>query len=468
MKNKEKIIDVLEIIFKLMFMTVGLLQYSSLTAGTIIISIVQWPTVALGGLLLLWRLIHFRDYTRQRGIWLLIAFAASFVLSLVLNMSYGVYAGVRTFIFLCFEVGLLFAFDIKSPQEKVLRHTRILAIYFIAATAVLSLISFGLMAAGYCKIFEPEKGSPYPTYVIGFAWGRLFGAYWDPNIGSVMAVLAILLSVPLFIKHKNVFVRIVLVLNIVLELFYVEFSDSRCGKVCIMIGFFVLALLYSLKLLRTKKAALKVLLSVAVAAVVSVVAVLSVSLCGEIYTAVMTNPGNPNGSHQIIGREQDIAHDVSNRRFDIWGSAMEIFKSSPMVGVSHDNVVDYAKDHMPDTYILTNDHMVFASMHNVLFDILVAQGAIGILLYLAAVLTVAVSVIRKYSAFVSDEHCFGYSALFALVVTVFASSMFMTEIVYVITPLTLMFWPALGCLSSFAAQLKNPEASQAALSEEKA
>ena len=70
-------------------------------------------------------------------------------------------------------------------------------------------------------------------------------------------------------------------------------------------------------------------------------------------------------------------------RSDIWKSAIEVFLTSPVVGVSHNNVLAYVYDNVPNSYLVTNDHMDFDSMHNVFFDILVGQGVIGLAIYLA-------------------------------------------------------------------------------------
>ena len=59
MTRREKLTDIGEIIFKLMFLTVGFLQYSSLTFGNPVISWIQWPMLALGVVLLAFR---FKDW----------------------------------------------------------------------------------------------------------------------------------------------------------------------------------------------------------------------------------------------------------------------------------------------------------------------------------------------------------------------------------------------------------------------
>ena len=66
--------------------------------------------------------------------------------------------------------------------------------------------------------------------------------------------------------------------------------------------------------------------------------------------------------------------DVSNRRRDIWKSAIEVFASSPVVGVGHNTLLPYVRAEQPKSYLINNDHMEFTSMHNTFLDVLVAQG----------------------------------------------------------------------------------------------
>lgn len=449
MTRKEKIVDIGEIVFKILFLTVGFLQYSSLTFGRPVISWVQWPMLILGAALIVYRLQYWRELAHAADTWLLLAFAAAYAGSSLVNLRYGWYDNARFFVFLVFQITLLYFYSRTSSPERSRRHTEICAWYYVSVTALLSLLSFVFLFCGIAAIYEQEVG---PTYNIGFWWGRLFGAYWDPNIGAVMAGICCLLCVGLFVRHRGKAVRVFLIANIVLQLLYIEFSDSRAGKVCLYASAAVLTFLYALRRLKNKSTARRVALSAVCVAVVSVVLVVFVNGSGKVYNAVVEDMQETDEAfpYELIGREEDFAQDVSNRRFDIWGSALELFRCSPAVGVSHGNIVAYAQENLPDTYILNNDHMVFNTMHNVWIDILASQGILGLGLFLAAAIRIAVIILRKMPAFFANEHFYTYAALFSVLVAAVVSSLFMTELVYVISPLTLMFWIAAGCLSHAA------------------
>ena len=70
-KTYETILWYFELIVKLGMLTVGFLEASSLTFGKPVVSIFLWPTVFGGGLVLLLRLIHWKEYWKSKNFFLL-------------------------------------------------------------------------------------------------------------------------------------------------------------------------------------------------------------------------------------------------------------------------------------------------------------------------------------------------------------------------------------------------------------
>mgnify|MGYP000175836823 FL=1 len=48
--------------------------------------------------------------------------------------------------------------------------------------------------------------------------------------------------------------------------------------------------------------------------------------------------------------------DISNQRFQLWASAIEVGLSRPLTGISFYGIVPYTEKNFPDTYIVNNDH----------------------------------------------------------------------------------------------------------------
>ena len=160
-----------------------------------------------------------------------------------------------------------------------------------------------------------------------------------------------------------------------------------------------------------------------------------------------------------IGRQSnDINGDVSNRRFAIWGSGLEIFKSKPLTGVTFRNYVPYAEDKLPDTYIVHNDFDKFRSMHNSFVDILVSQGILGVVIIAAYIILVLVLIFKNFFKFKGEKYKY-HTVLLSIIAPIFASMMFYSETFYMNTGGAFLFWLALGYLIQSVTS-KNSEAKE--------
>lgn len=500
METKRKtIIWWLELIAKLGLLTVGFLEASSLTFGKPVISLFLWPTVLLGSILVLVRLIHWKHYWKSKNFFLLLAFCISYALSTVVNIRYGWYTNVRTLIWCVFLFFLVYCYRTEDSVQENEKQFQILAVYYIVMNALLSILSFSFMITGYSQIYYQEVG---PIYYIGFHWGRLYGAYWDANIGAVMSCVGILLSVGFIRTKRSTWIRVLAVLNIVLEIFYIAFSDSRTGQLCLCVA----TLLYTFLTIWEKKkihvAVLGALVGVVVAFLIPVGIKKTYNMLStapktqksEVVQATsiedttvqiteadsatsesvqktksdMTElesketqasnetqaPQETQAPAQVVGRAEEYAGDITNRRSDIWKSAIEIFLTSPVVGVGHNNVLAYVYENVPDSYLITNDHMDFDSMHNVFFDILVGQGVIGIIIYLAMAVLFFITIVKNWKKILKNSSRMCISCFVILMVMV-AASFVMTEIVYVTSPMATVFWMSMGCLIQAASTSAN-------------
>ena len=161
--------------------------------------------------------------------------------------------------------------------------------------------------------------------------------------------------------------------------------------------------------------------------------------------AIAMQEGKLTGTETVIRQSDDISSDLTNRRFDIWKSAVDIFLANPAFGVGHNTVLAYVEAEQPDSYLINNDHMHFASMHNTFFDVLVAQGAAGFALYLAMAILFVVVILKDRSRIFEQTEGQGI-VMFALVAATVCASCFMSEIVYVCSPMSFMFWMALSVM----------------------
>ncbi len=459
-----------ELIAGLGLMTVGFLQACSLTFGKSIISMVLWPTIGLSAILCLYRFIHLPRYWKSRQFWVIVAFCLSFLLSTVLNMAYGWYDNLRTLVMQGILFFLIYCYR-PDQREETLRRNHIFTGYYLIACAILSLVGFGYMILGKGEIFFPAEEA-VPLYYTGFHWGRLYGIYWDPNIGALMCCLSAVLALDIFRRRKLLWMRLVLGFLVALDVLYIAFSDSRTGQVALAVG------MGAYVLLRMSRSKWKKYTVVGVAVALAVSALLPVGIKAGYNALATTTASEPAGAPEetasgpeepaaepatepatepavVVGREEEYQGDISNRRLDIWKSALDIFATSPAFGVGHNTILAYVEQNLPDSYLINNDHMRFESMHNTFLDVLVAQGAVGLILYLMMAIGFFVTIIKHWEKICQVTNGESY-ALFAILIAMVAASFFLSEIVYVCSPMSFLFWMALGSLMQ-ATQVENTE-----------
>lgn len=476
-----KIIDIIEFLFKLCFLIYGLASFNSFTAHTKFISFILFTSGLLAIILLLYRIINFRRFIHNKLLWLSMAFMLSYIVSFLLNIEYANTNGIKTLIFMGMQFCLLLATDERKTFKDQKSELKIILTFFNVYMFVSAISSIVLLFCGYSNIVE-RNGQ---RILSGIVWGRLWGVFVDPNYGAVLAAMAVIISLYAIAKYKNVLLRIVSIVNICAQIAYIDFSDSRTGLVVLLVALFVYFVCFFISLNIPLKLPLKSIICIALALLVSVSAFYAVNSVNKMYNVVISykyqtdingtssenkigsdgnssnndnsttiddtssvdpNSGKDNTKFIEIGRGEDIEHDISNRRFDLWKSAIETVKIVPLFGVSFENVVDFVKDHFPDTYLINNDHGVFNNYHNVLFNVLVGQGLVGFIILLIMIAYAGISLIKiVYRAFGTEDYLL-CAMLFALLVLALASAMFLSDIIYVISVNMMMFWYLLGTI----------------------
>ena len=131
----------IELFAGLGFMTVGFFQDCSLTFGTAIISLALWPTLFLSATVCVYRLLHFKTYSKSRGFWLIAALCVTYLLSTFLNRQYGWYENIRTLIMQGILFLMVYCYK-ESRSAEDIRKRRVWIGFYLSACAVLTVMSF--------------------------------------------------------------------------------------------------------------------------------------------------------------------------------------------------------------------------------------------------------------------------------------------------------------------------------------
>lgn len=490
--NKSNIWKNLELISVIGMLLVGFLQACSFTFGKKIISYCLWPTLILGFFVCLHNLFCIKKYKKDKLLGFLLLFIVTYAISIVLNFKYGYYDNVRTLVWFTMLVFIVYLNE--SMHEDTSKHLLVIMIAYLIGVLVLNVASFYTMFTGTWSFVLPKVSQSAPVYYLGFVWGRLYGVYWDANIGATMCAIAILVSLELFIKSKNKGMKLFAIISLVLSFFYIVFSDSRTGLLGLAAGLFFWLLLYMYKskkfMVQFCKVLVIVILTVGAnlgskslfnylqAQGITHIAVHTVednsftnfdinqnlngvdtkeeqranTQTNNETTEEQSNEASNATQENNVGRSNEYKSDISNRRFDIWKSAIEIFKTKPLFGITHNNVIKYTKDNLPNTYIINNNHQDFESMHNTFLDVLVSQGLLGEISYILIIGYIVVKMImnRKIIFQNANKFCTPIAVFFCMM----AVSCVMTEIVYVTSPMATMLWLY---IRKFMEEIKNAE-----------
>ena len=442
----ERLVKIFEIFFKVGFMLYAILSYNSLTYGTVIISLIMWPVVGIGLLLLAYRIIYFKQYIKTPLIIILIAFFLSFILSTVINYQFELKQNIINGLFLAFYFFLLYANDLSVETKKVLKEFRIVSFVFLFYMLISVVISLSLMIAGYGNVRKLADGY---EVVSGFVWGRLYGVFLDPNCGAVMACISIFLSVFFMSKVVKKSVKALGIINILLMLSFIAFSDSRTGRLCLGItsGIYLYCLLIKRKKDGIGKWGYFRIIIISVAAV-AVMTSIPKGIAAS-YNTVQGHLATERGDIDKIERAYDLGQDPSNRRFDIWKSGIEIFSENKLWGTSYNGIRPYARENMPQTYIVNNTQTDFKNLHNEFLNVLVSQGIVGGVLLVILVIKCCSIVLSTFFKVNTLDFPVTCVILISLLCIGIESMLVAAGMFYYNVPSTNLFWMYLGYLIFF-------------------
>lgn len=428
----------LDIIFKIWFLVYTMLSVCNFFYGKSIISYIMWPMIFLGCGLILWRIIHFKDYFVMPDCGWLIFMCASFLISMVWNYKFGLKDNIVTFVFWCFYFFLLYCRNKNDTVDEIKKEFNIISGLYLAYVNIGIIISLLMLMTGYQHVYTNQRGYEVAA---GFIWGRLWGIFIDPNFASVMISAAICLNCYYWRKFKNKIVRLLLIVSCCLGILFIAFSDSRTGRVCLAVIVLVQGVIWILYFNKKAKLKYKIIITAGIICLSLFVSYLP-KLTSNTYNYVKSITSEET-TGKLVERGYDVESDVSNRRFDIWKSGIEIALSSPIVGTSFGGLRAYAEENLPETYIVNNDYKEFNTLDNELLNILAGQGIIGIIAGIGLIVTILNKIFSNILKLKKDEFLL-VSCIVAIAASISASAMFRAAMFYHSSPNANLFWLLLG------------------------
>lgn len=447
--KEEKLIKVertLSFTFKILFLLYLFFQSMIIFHRTPFVSIALWGTMFFGVAACCFRIIFFRRFIQTEGIVLLGLFLVSYAVAILANMKYGVKSDAINWLILALTIAVVYLQDAWRDKKCVRKEISIISLIYTIILDLSVVISLVMLVIPYGKVIYFED---YQLN-IGFVENRLWGVFIDPNLASVFSVVAIVIAISNIIRKKY---RIFSIFTIVLLLFYIGVADSRTGMLGLFFGIAFLSFMaLQKKLAMVKHKIVRYSVCVCVALVVGYVAASIPGTLQEGYNTLATVEENDDDNSRVIKRDYDMSEDVSNKRFDIWKSGLEIFSTKPLTGIAFHHLQDYADTILPKTY-LAQEGVNFSHLHNELLNVLISQGIPGLIIILLFAGTSIKSVFKRYSDLSEDEF-YEYTGMITCLLSMSIGMMLQQGVLYSYMPMNIIFWMFLGYMRT---DLKSKE-----------
>lgn len=387
--------------------------------------------------------------TSRNVIWLAVFWLVCAVSSAI-NARYGIIGNIRNLVWLAISFFLLYPVDQKRTPKSVIKEIKYIGNIIIAVWLVACGVSIAMfvLQVGYYVDVYPDSFAR-----LGFIEGRLFGIFEDPNCAAVVAVIAIIFSIFNLRYVEKKLMKVLYVCSIFINFCYIVLSGSRTAAVAAIIvvflaAYFMLRRKYALTKLNEVFGQIVLFLAAALCSVLLIFSfifarkVLSYlpEIVNSTFESSSVSETRPRKHIDITREDVSNSTDVSNCRFKIWLSALELFKSKPIFGTSPRNMRTYAKESFPTGFIAQRSYAV----HNAYLDVLTSTGLLGALALLIFLMKYLIDVVRFLFVNLDNKNYNLVLFSFLNVATVGISAFFLSEIFFVSTIGVLTFWLNLG------------------------
>lgn len=433
-----------------------------------------------------------KEFLNNKTYLLLLMFILSYVLSIIFNYVYDLKTSIKVLIWLVTNMFFTNSFmylanenQLKNELKKIIT----LLVILVGICNVLNIIQLISKTTGTIKSFDGQ------LIVTGISsWGRFYGVFYDPNYASVICTIAFISGIYLISKYRSIILKVIIIINNIMSYTYICFCQSRSGLMTFAIGLTAFCVLYFVNNNKNK-----IIRLITIIMCVSMITLLVPNSILNFYNNAktiehenntitntdvdikkeeQTNKDNKRIIDKIIDTSKDLENenqekqndnkeektptinrkdnskDISNRRFDIWKSGIEIFKISPIYGVGYGNVESFAKNRLPETYVVNNSFSNFRVFHNFIIDIIVNQGIVGLIIITILGIKIIIDII-KYKILSNKANNQEIALILASLTSICVSGMFLSQIFYVNNAVTFMFWLMFGYLNYYIRRKTN-------------
>lgn len=482
-------------VFATAYLLLAFGTFNILTTETILITYFSHFVKIAGLVIIAAALFNRKSYLLDLRTILSACFILIFGISCFISKDFGGLGNnLKGLIWVLLEMLVLFCVNRSLVENK--KWIQRFMILLISISSIFVIVSIWMAIVGFMYI-PPNLGSN--MYWAGMCSGRLYGFYTDPNYGGIIAIITIFSLLYLLTNNRNTLKVFVAIILIALQIVYISLSGSRTTLVALLSTCSLVIFAVIFRYISSKHKASRISKKIFT---IIISASLSLLTCGLIYGCIFLSSNayekfepkilkllngpisDPiqlfprdfankvceecgleiitpeDAKYTKVTNEETKSHveaehiglmartensDVSNNRFDLWKSAIQIWKTSPVIGVGHNNIVNYSKTYFPDNKL---SQMGQTTSHNLIFDLLAGQGLLGLIVFMTIIVLCSINFIRALIKAGSNNY-YEMCWLAAIVLNIFISAMFYPEILYTNTVGSVVFWYMLGNLRSY-------------------
>lgn len=425
---------------------------------------------------------------------LLIAFCASYGVTVILNRSSNFVDNVSALVYMAAFFFLFFIFTAKLEEADIYKEYRVLSAIIIVFTLIFAVINFSMFAFQVGGSYRVNGQIMY----YGMYDNRLWGLY-NANTNSMLCDISIILSLG-FILNRGYKkrIKVLCIINSVFQYICLLLTGSRASLYGLYVIFAVIAYLAVIKndnkneikkyVKGTAVAALSVLMvfvsTYAIKYVVSYVPaavenIMIVFSSGNYPLDDNSSSGISSGEDSSNDTEGDNSsnnespnknklnlkpydftrlEEVEDReggvltgRTDLWKAGIAAFKDSPVFGIGRENIYDYARKYLESDH--WDNNLKVGGLHNIYLTVLVSSGLVGFLLLAAFAAISFVRIARLL--FTNIKLNAWYIISITMVFLFYVTELVEARILYQVGIFYVIFWIYLGLTYALASSAKK-------------
>ncbi len=391
-----------------------------------------------------------RLYNHKRDIYLVLFLISLFITSLI-NIHYGFFQNLKFINWTAINFFILYSYD---KFEDVQETTKTMVCFQNILILIWTFMTFASLMTYIFGVSIDNEVRDNICFRVGIVEGRLFGVFVNPNTASIIALFVMIFSIfQIFFQVSYSLPKVINTISIILQFIYIVLSESRGTSLVMFTSVAILSFLLSynkIKFPKWRKFIVSLVISILSCLLVFLMVKCIETFFGTVYEHLKLLLSNTSWKidHSVRTKRVDFIenNDVSNLRFNIWLSAAEIFKTRWLFGVSPGNVVTYAKQVVPETFIARYN---YTRSHSVWFGIPLYTGICGTILMFGFFLKCFVKSL-KYCINKSITNMPPILILQMLIVgLIWVYGLVELEILFVNSVCSFIFWTSLGFVRKY-------------------